>query len=203
MIPSSLVLSVQRTRPINALTLEEIQAIENITTPTSQTTQHDHMPFNQILAVLSGGTSQPSGVPTLKPPNLVPSPPMPVAMTPSTLPPSSNFAYHLDGGIEDGHTHHLPPDGQHRGSYLHHVRPSPRAPNRTYANDQQLSWGLADPLTKPPSWGDEERARQHHIPASQSQSNWISDMEQRRLMEAKQVYGPSPRTQVKKVCKLL
>lgn len=194
-----------RTRPVNALTLEEIQARENISPSSSQHAERDHMPFNQILAVLSGSqpssSSQSSGISTAN----LPSPSVTVGVAPSTLlptPSNSNLAFHE---MEGNSAHHLSTANQHRGNYLHYARPPPRPPAHLYSHDHQLSWGQPD--LKPPLWGEEDRVTgRHHHMVSQSQAHWVSEMEQRRQMEAKQIYtqqihgAPIPRTQVK-VCR--
>lgn len=197
---------VLRARPANALTLEEIQARENITTSTSQQAESDHMPFNQILAVLSRGTapsngqassnSQSSCASTMMAPNIVPPSPISVGMVPSTVQASNSnrgSGIHLDSEMDDNTTHHLPTANQHR-VYLHYARPPPpppRAPNHPYLHSYP-SWGQNDPSTKPQIWRDEERAsnnRQQYMALSQGQTHWVPEMEQRRQAEPRPMYA--------------
>lgn len=210
-------------RPANALTLEEIQAKENITASPSQQVENDHMQFNQILAVLSGskssGHTQPSGSSSGGGASAVM---VSSVMQPPTtgLPTNSTLAYHLDTEVVN---HHLPPPNQHRVDYLHYPRPPPpRASNHMQPHSCPLPW--SEPSTKPQAWVDEERAmagnRQQYVTAaSQSQAHWVSEMdqrrvsemleqrrvsemmEQRRLVEAKQMYSHHPpRAQMKVHC---
>eukprot|EP00731_Ephydatia_muelleri_P023671 Em0015g1254a len=224
-----------RVRPANALTLEEIQAKENITSSPSQQVENDHMRFNQILAVLSGskspGHTQPSGSASdasavitssvmLPPPmslgvappmSLGVAPPMSLGVAPSNgLSTNSTLAsFHLDPEVDNAHPAPPPPPTQHRVNYPHYPRPPPpRAANHMPSHPRPPPpWYQPDLPSKPQGWGDEERAmagsRQQYMTASQNQTHWVSEMEQRRLVEAKQMYThqihhhPPPRAQIK------